>query len=220
MSASRVILWRHGQTDLNVQARIQGSQDFPLNDVGRAQAAAISKEIAAMEPVRILSSPLSRASDTAQYVADRVGVPIELDSRLRERDYGEWEGLDGSEIHARNPEQHQVWRDGGHPSGLGIERNTAVGQRVAAAVNEASEQMEDGTLLVTAHGAAIRAGVAALLDLSSDVWTGLRGLDNCHWALLVPQSNRNPKWCLMYYNQMIAPQNAAELTLQVSDMFR
>ena len=55
MSAGRVVLWRHGQTDLNVQGRIQGSQDFPLNDVGRAQAAALPGEIAAKEPERIIS---------------------------------------------------------------------------------------------------------------------------------------------------------------------
>ena len=90
MSAGRVVLWRHGQTDLNVQVRIQGSQDFPLNDVGRAQAAAIAAEIASLEPVRILSSPLSRAADTAKCVSELVGLPVEHDERLKERDYGQW----------------------------------------------------------------------------------------------------------------------------------
>ncbi len=214
MSAGRVVLWRHGQTDLNVQGRIQGSQDFPLNDVGRAQAAAISEEIAAMVPARILSSPLSRASDTAQCVADRVGVPIELDGRLQERNYGEWEGLNREQILARDPVQYEVWRNGGHPVGLGIEPNSAVGDRFAAVVSEASTQMDGGTLLVTAHGAAIRAGIATLLGFNSDIWSGLRGLDNCHWAMLIPQSNRSPQWCLTHYNQLAAPENGAELRLR------
>ena len=214
MTAGRVVLWRDGQPDLNVQVRIQGSQDFPLNDVGRAQAAAIAAEIAALEPVRILSSPLSRAADTAQCVSDLMGIPVELDERLRERDYGQWEGLSRDEIFERDPEQFEVWRDGGQPVGLGIEPNTIVGARVAAAVVDASEQMEGGTLLVTAHGAAIRAGVAALLGTVADDWNGLRGLDNCHWAMLIPQSNRTPNWCLTHYNQTIAPVNAARMALR------
>ena len=214
MSAGRVVLWRHGQTDLNVQGRIQGSQDFPLNDVGRAQAAAISGEIAAMEPVRILSSPLSRASDTAQCVADRAGVPIELDVRLQERNYGEWEGLNREEILERDPVQYEVWRNGGHPVGVGVEPNSVLGERFGAAVAEASMQMSGGTLLVAAHGAAIRAGIATLLGFNSDIWSGLRGLDNCHWAMLIPQDNRSPQWCLTHYNQLAAPENGAELRLR------
>ena len=79
---------------------------------------------------------------------------------------------------------------------------------------DASEQMEGGTLLVTAHGAAIRAGVAALLGTVADDWNGLRGLDNCHWAMLIPQSNRTPNWCLTHYNQTIAPVNAARMALR------
>ena len=114
----------------------------------------------------------------------------------------------------RDPEQFEVWRDGGQPVGLGIEPNTIVGARVAAAVVDASEQMEGGTLLVTAHGAAIRAGVAALLGTVADDWNGLRGLDNCHWAMLIPQSNRTPNWCLTHYNQTIAPVNAARMALR------
>ena len=158
MSARRVVLWRHGQTDLNVQQRIQGAQDFPLNDVGRAQAARVAHEVAAMSPDRIISSPLSRASDTAQQVVELVGIPMEWDGRLRERNYGEWEGLTRTQIQKRDPEQFRVWIDGGYPEGLGVERNVDVGERVATAVSEAAHEMADGTLLVVAHGAAIRAG--------------------------------------------------------------
>lgn len=207
MSARRVILWRHGQTDLNVEQRIQGAQDFPLNDVGREQAARIAPEIAAVAPDRIISSPLSRAVDTTQRVVEILGVPMELDGRLRERNYGEWEGLTRDEIKERDPEQFQVWIDGGYPEGLGVETNVDVGERVAEAVNEAADEMRTGTLLVVAHGAAIRAGVCALLGLGSENWSGFRGMDNCHFAILNRQENRNPGWCVHSYNQVIAPVN-------------
>lgn len=207
MSARRVVLWRHGQTDLNVQQRIQGAQDFPLNDVGRAQAARVAHEVAAMSPDRIISSPLSRASDTAQQVVELVGIPMEWDGRLRERNYGEWEGLTRTQIQKRDPEQFRVWIDGGYPEGLGVERNVDVGERVATAVSEAAHEMADGTLLVVAHGAAIRAGVTTLLGLGGEDWAGLRGMDNCHFAVMTLQTNRTPTWCLVSYNQAVAPAN-------------
>ncbi|MGO1591569.1 MAG: histidine phosphatase family protein [Ancrocorticia sp.] len=207
MSARRVILWRHGQTDLNVQQRIQGSQDFPLNDVGRAQAARIAPEIAAMAPDRIISSPLSRAADTAQQVVELVGVPMEWDGRLRERNYGQWEGMTREQIQERDPEQFLVWTDGGYPEGLDIERNVDLGERFASAVAEAASDMEGGTLLAVAHGAAIRAGVSTLLGLGGEEWSGLRGMDNCHFAVLQLQTNRTPQWCLVAYNQAVAPAN-------------
>lgn len=205
MTARRVVLWRHGQTDLNVQERIQGSQDFPLNDVGRAQAARIAPEIVSLAPDRILSSPLSRASDTAQHVVELSGVPMEWDGRLRERDYGEWEGLTRTQIRERDPEQFAIWTDGGYPEGLGVERIVDTGRRVAAAVVEAAEQMSEGTLLIVAHGAAIRAGITELLGLGGEDWSGLRGMDNCHFAVLNHQPNRTPVWRLAAYNQAVAP---------------
>ena len=56
--------------------------------------------------------------------------------------------------------------------------------------------------------------LAALLGTVADDWNGLRGLDNCHWAMLIPQSNRTPNWCLTHYNQTIAPVNAARMALR------
>ena len=135
MSARRVVLWRHGQTDLNVQQRIQGAQDFPLNDVGRAQAARVAHEVAAMSPDRIISSPLSRASDTAQQVVELVGIPMEWDGRLRERNYGEWEGLTRTQIQKRDPEQFRVWIDGGYPEGT-------INRRVDSRLREMLECMK------------------------------------------------------------------------------
>ena len=60
-----LILWRHGQTDYNLQGRIQGRDDIPLNETGREQARRAADGIAALAPTRIVSSPLTRARATA-----------------------------------------------------------------------------------------------------------------------------------------------------------
>lgn len=200
MTAERVILWRHGQTDWNVQRRIQGAVDFPLNETGRRQAAEAAQSVARMEPSRIVSSPLSRAHDTAREVARIIGVTVDVDARLEERNYGEWEGLTREEIMERDPEEFRIWEAGRNPEGLGIEASAVLGERVAAAVSDHAESMQGGTLLVASHGAAIRAGLAVLLGLDPEAWSGIRGMDNCHWAVLLPQPNRKPSWRLVNYN--------------------
>lgn len=201
MSADRVILWRHGQTDLNLSNRIQGSQDFPLNQTGIDQAREAAIELAKLQPVLIVSSPLSRAHDTALALGDLTGVTVETDQGLIERNYGEWEGLNREQILAVNPAQYDVWRSGGHPQGIGVEHNSEVGKRVAAAVVRASERVEGGSVVVVAHGAALRAGITSLLGLDPEGWSGLRGMDNCHWAVLIASGGRNPQWRLVSYNE-------------------
>lgn len=200
MTAGRIVLLRHGQTDFNVAMRLQGQTDIPLNDVGRAQAAAAAHALSARRPDAVVSSDLSRALDTARAVADLVGVEVVADPRLRERDFGDWEGLHGDVIRERWPDEHAVWRGGGHPEGVGAERRGDVALRFAAGVEEAAEWLaKDQTLLVVAHGACISAGITSMLGQDADTWAGIRGLDNCHWSDL-EASARDPRWRLVAHN--------------------
>lgn len=137
----RLVFWRHGQTVQNASMRIQGSQDFPLNDVGHAQAAVAAKELARMKPGWIYSSDLGRALQTAQYLADATGVEIRRDAGLRERAYGPWEGLTSAEIRARDPERWKAWREGREPKGVGVESREACGRRVHRAVERALSEV-------------------------------------------------------------------------------
>ena len=73
-----LILWRHGQTDYNLQGRIQGRVDIPLNDTGREQARRAADCIAALGPTRIVSSPLLRARATAEVLASLTGLSVEI----------------------------------------------------------------------------------------------------------------------------------------------
>ncbi|MHB1063592.1 MAG: histidine phosphatase family protein [Georgenia sp.] len=201
MSAGTLILWRHGQTEYNATKRLQGQSDIALNDTGRAQAAAAAEVLATLAPTRIITSDLVRARDTAQALGDLTGVRVEPDARLRERNFGVWEGLTGEEIRAGWPVEHAAWREGRDPEGTGSESRAATGARVAAAVAEAAADLGAHDVLVAvAHGAAITCGQTVLLGLDAAGWFGLTGLENCRWTSLHPNTGRFPAWRLAGYN--------------------
>lgn len=214
MSASRIVLLRHGQTDFNLERRFQGRIDMPLNDVGRSQAAGaagvlvtrlcepsaevgmVAAEAAGFDlsgGVRIVSSPLGRALDTARILSrvfDIAGYPckgLSTDERLTERFYGSFEGLTYEEIAREQPEEYAQYRASGECESARVERSEVVGERVRDAVLETGAACGDGQpLIVVSHGSAIARGIVSLLGLDPAVFNGLRGVDNCHWSELVP----------------------------------
>ena len=98
-----IYLARHGQTEWNVQGRLQGSKDSPLTTQGRLQAEAIGRCLKSAAPGLILSSPLGRASQTAAIIAKKLDIPVEKARGLSELRFGEAEGLSLKEIEARWP---------------------------------------------------------------------------------------------------------------------
>jgi 2,3-bisphosphoglycerate-dependent phosphoglycerate mutase len=110
MDVTRILLVRHGETDWNATGRIQGHSDTPLNAAGHEQARRVARRLA-REPVQALySSDLARAFQTATAIGHTLGLPVVTSPRLRERQYGVWEGLTAAEIQARFPEQFAEWR--------------------------------------------------------------------------------------------------------------
>lgn len=203
MTAGTIVLWRHGRTAYNATARLQGQIDIPLDDVGTWQV-----EQAALEmwrrhtPTRIVASTLGRAIATAHALADLVGLPVETDERLRERSFGDWEGLSETEIGERWPEQFALWRSGHDPERTGAETRAEVAARFAAAVTELAGTMERSeTLVVVSHGAAVSLGLTTLLSLDATTWRGLVGLHNAHWSVLrASRGAAVPAWRLESHN--------------------
>jgi broad specificity phosphatase PhoE len=101
-----LILTRHGLTPAG-NVLLGGQLDVPLAPQGRAQAESLRNRLAGVRIDRIVASPMLRALETAQVVA--AGRPIEVDERLRELDYGRWEGLSHAEADARDPELRARW---------------------------------------------------------------------------------------------------------------
>jgi probable phosphoglycerate mutase len=105
-----IYLVRHGQTAWNVERRMQGRRESPLTPLGERQAAAMAKLLAglvASDPPgswRLVSSPLGRARQTAAFIAGSVGAAVEIDERLAEIAFGEWEGRLREEVAPQHPE--------------------------------------------------------------------------------------------------------------------
>ncbi|MCX7256497.1 MAG: histidine phosphatase family protein [Polaromonas sp.] len=107
---TRIIAIRHGETTWNVDARIQGSLDIPLNATGQAQALRLAQALAG-EPIRaIYASDLTRAWETAQHLGRAQQLDVIPEKGLRERRFGEFEGKTFREIEAHLPEQALRWR--------------------------------------------------------------------------------------------------------------
>jgi broad specificity phosphatase PhoE len=159
-------LARHGETEWNRIGRWQGATDIPLSDVGRAQARLLADRLRDRRIAQVFTSQLSRALETAQIVAARLGAPTPTaDPRLRERGYGAFEGLTREECAQRFPdvwEQYLVDRrvvpPGAEPQAEVIERITAAMSEIAA---EGEGQSEAGAILVVSHGGAIRSFIHA-----------------------------------------------------------
>ena len=107
---TRIIAIRHGETTWNVDARIQGHLDVPLNDTGRRQAALLAQALADEPIAAIYASDLSRAWETAQCLARALDVDVTSEKGLRERCFGDFEGKTFAEIEVLLPEQAMRWR--------------------------------------------------------------------------------------------------------------
>lgn len=152
------VLWlaRHGQTDWNASGRWQGQSEVPLNAQGRAQAAALAARLNGTPFEAVYSSDLQRARVTAEIIAQRLGLPLRCDGRLREINHGQWEGLLGSEIPARFPVEWQAReRDPLHTPSPGGESPVQVAARVWAAADDIARAHPAGPVLIISHGFAL-----------------------------------------------------------------
>ncbi len=202
MTAGRLILVRHGRTAYNSQARLQGQIDIPLDDVGRWQArTAAALLLARHEPTAIVASDLTRAHETARFLARASGLSLDVDARLRERGFGVWEGLTGEELRRDWPQEFAVWRAGGQPEGVGAETRAEVAERTLEGITEHVAALgPDDTLVVVSHGSAISSAVGALLGMPDD-WHGFAGMLNAHWTELVATRGETvPSWRIVGYN--------------------
>ncbi len=195
---TRLIVWRHGRTASNAENRVQGQLDVELDETGLEQAAAMATRLAGRHPDAIVASDLLRARKTAEPLGTLTGQPVTLDRRLRERYFGEWQGLTMAEVAERFPEAHTRWRAGQPVGACSIEEVDDLGKRVAAALQEAAERAPGGTVVVATHGAAAKYGAAALLGWPASVVRTIGTLANCHWLEL--RSDPESGWRLLSYN--------------------
>ena len=156
MTVTTVCLVRHGETEWNFTRRYQGWEDIPLNETGQGQARTVALAIAGEEWDAIVASPLSRAFETARAIADASSsldaAAITTDPDLRERGYGEAEGMTAEERVAR-------WPGNDWP---GLEDYDVMADRAMTALDRVVTQYPGQRVLVVCHGGLINAVLARI----------------------------------------------------------
>jgi broad specificity phosphatase PhoE len=149
---TRLVLLRHGQTELSIQRRYSGHGDPELTPLGHAQAAAAAARLADMPDIAaVLSSPLRRARQTAAAVADAAAAQLITRERLIETDFGAWEGLTFGEAKERDPELHAAWLGSEEMAPPGGESFAAVGRRIEAELAEVLADYPGETVVLVSH---------------------------------------------------------------------
>jgi broad specificity phosphatase PhoE len=179
-------LARHGETAYNAEGRFQGQGAVPLNDTGRAQAAALAEQAVSYEFAALWCSPLLRARETADVVARRIGLTPREDARLMETDAGDWTDRSFAEVRAETPEQFARFKHGDPTFAFpGGESFAQQGVRVAGAFYDIKRA--EAPALIVCHGGVIR---IALFQRTKD--RDVLG-DPVPNATIVPLDPRGPR---------------------------
>lgn len=183
----QLLLIRHGQSVGNAAGRIQGWNDEPLTDAGRTQALALARRLEREYNVQaIYASPLSRARETSEAIADVLCLPVAFDERLKEHGIGVLTALTFKEVQARYPEMVKHWHESPwHMPIPGAEDNGDFHRRVMSSMDEiVSLHQEDDTVAVVSHGGALGTYLAGLVGLDPrkrNPWV----LDNASLSIVV-----------------------------------
>ncbi|MED1533272.1 histidine phosphatase family protein [Bacillus altitudinis] len=149
-----ICLVRHGETDWNVAKRIQGRTDIPLNDTGKWQAEQTGLYLKDAHWDVVISSPLSRAKETAHLILQHVHAPLVIMDDFIERDYGDAEGMSFEERQKLFPNKQ-------YPN---MEPLSALQDRMLEGIEKVRATYPDQRVLIVAHGAAIHALLTSLAD--------------------------------------------------------
>lgn len=159
-----LIIVRHGRTEANATGRLLGHLDVPLDDLGERQAAQLAATLLATTDRidRVVSSPLGRARQTA----DSLGLPVEIDDRFIEVDYGEYDGVPMADI---PPDTWRLWRSDPNFTPPGGESLATLQQRVSAALDDLAVAARTETIVVATHVSPVKAAVAWALGVGDEV---------------------------------------------------
>jgi broad specificity phosphatase PhoE len=169
--SATVYVARHGETTWNLAGRYQGRRESGLTGLGMRQGMALAQAFTTQEPriERIIASPLVRCAATAQFVAERLNLPLEADVRLIEIAHGTWEGRLRDEIAANDPETFRAWKE--RPADVSFDGGETVADVRDRWRDFASTLATDVPTLVVTHDAVVRIALleAACMPLD-DLW--------------------------------------------------
>jgi probable phosphoglycerate mutase len=176
--STRVTLVRHGQTEWNLAGRFQGSLDSPLTERGLAQAHATRARVSSLAPAAVYTSDLLRARRTAEVLHGGLdaAVPVVVDPRLRERNFGIFEGKTSEEMRALHPAEHELMRSGGPEYAMPrAESKADVLARLKPFLQEVAIAHAGQHVVVVSHGGTLNIVLKWVLQLPID--------QHCNWEM-------------------------------------
>ena len=165
---TKIYIVRHGETRWNREEVFRGTKDIPLNDTGRQQAQKVGNYFSKRHIDRIISSPLSRAIQTAEAVSSATGIKTEIMKEFMDINFGIWEGLTLQKVEKRFPENFSLWKTS--PEKLLVENGETIAMvrdRISAGLAEISYDREDSIIIVT-HRVICKILVLHALGLGND----------------------------------------------------
>lgn len=180
-----VVLVRHGETAMTVSRGYSGSSEPgpPLNERGRAQARAAAALVDRVGrdlwgdieyPSEIVASPMVRTQETARIVAERLGLPVRTEERVKEADFGAWQGLTAEQIEERWPGTIEPWHTLATVRPPGGESLVDVGERLRSVYDDLLAGGGGRTVVVVSHAVAIRAALGLAMGANPGSWSQLR----------------------------------------------
>ena len=179
-----IYLVRHGQTAWNRDGKFRGLADMPLNEQGRAEAAGAAEALRDVHLDYIYSSPLGRAVETAQAIAERRDLEIRFEPAFTSIDYGLWTGRPVKELREQFPDVYAVWRKSPErirfPEGESLDD---VRQRAGKRFYELVEQHREDSIAITSHRLLLKVLVLAAKRLDNSHFWDIR-LDTGAFCIL------------------------------------
>jgi len=194
-----IFLVRHGECEGNIKGMFRGKTDFPLNKRGLVQAQDLAQELKSFSIKYIYTSPLSRARQTAEAIAQQCGIEVKIEEQFNNIELGSWEGRFKKEIAELYPKEWELWVN--NPEELrveGMETLYDVQKRTKACLDSLVSRYNGETLVVVSHRAVLKPLIAACLNIASPYFWKIH-LDTASYSLLSHKEGRG--YCLVQLNQ-------------------
>lgn len=171
---SHIYFTRHGQTIWNVENKICGATDIPLTETGHKQAVSLAHEIIKQGLIidEIIYSPLIRAADTAKHISDITGIPMRMEPRLKEQNFGRFESAARNLEEFKEAKTHFIDHFGDGESMLHL------AQRIYNLLDDIREEADKKIYLLVAHNGIARVVNSYFYDMQNEEYAQF-GLKNC-----------------------------------------
>jgi broad specificity phosphatase PhoE len=163
-----LMLVRHGETEWNAQRRYQGQTNVPLSGLGRRQAELVAERLTGERIDAVYASDLKRAWETAQIIAEKSGLQVLSEPRLRELKFGILEGLTFDEAQEKYPEMINAWLEDFNNTPEGAETIDVFNARIISLLDDLKGKHDEQVLLLVGHGGSLSEILRVVLGLSRE----------------------------------------------------